>query len=283
MGKEKRKTSLSFCIFEVTMFTKFQLAKKYLHYYLTASNGKGHGIHSPFVFDFIKNILNDNTSYPAYQLIEQKRNELLKDSTVIEVKDFGAGSSIIKTNKRVVAAIAASSLKPKKYAQLLYRMVKYYKAEKIVELGTSFGITTAYLASANATSKVFTCEGSAAIAAIAKQNYEALQLNNIQITEGDFAKTLSLLLSSLHTVNFAFADGNHRKEPTLDYFFQLLKYATPSSILIFDDIHWSAEMEEAWQAIKQHPAVTLTIDLFFIGIVFLNADINHKQHFVIRF
>ena len=218
-------------------------------------------------------MLNDKTVYPDYQPIEKRRKLLLNDSSVIAVEDFGAGSSVIKTNKRVVSVIAGSSLKPKKYAQLLYRMVKYYMPETIVELGTSFGITTAYLASANTASKVFTCEGSAAIAYIAKHNFEALQLNNIQLTEGDFTKTLSPLLSNLNTVNFAFADGNHRKEPTLLYFNKLLYHSTPATILVFDDIHWSAEMEEAWAEIKEHPAVTLTIDLFFISIVFLNADI----------
>jgi len=265
------------------MYNRFQLTKKYLQYYLTASNGKGHGIHSPFVFDFVKHVLNGKKSYPAYRSIEKIRKQLLTDSTLIEIEDFGAGSSVIKTNKRVVSAIAASSLKPKKYAQLLYRMVQYYKPEKIVELGTSFGITTAYLASGNAASKVFTCEGSGAIAAIAKQNFKALQLNNVQLTEGDFAKTLSPLLSSLNTVNFAFADGNHRKQPTLDYFAQLLKHAVPNSILIFDDIHWSAEMEEAWAVIKKNERVTLTIDLFFIGIVFINPVFKTAQHFTIRF
>jgi predicted O-methyltransferase YrrM len=265
------------------MYNRFQLAKKYLHYYLTASNGKGHGIHSPFVFDFVKNVLNDKTSYPPYQSIEKTRKQLLADSRVIEVEDFGAGSTVIKTNKRVVSAIAASSLKPKKYAQLLFRMVKYYNPETIIELGTSFGITTAYLASANAASKIFSCEGSGAIASIAKQNFETLQLKNVQLTQGDFAKTISPLLSSLKEINLAFVDGNHRKEPTLEYFNQLLKYTNPATILIFDDIHWSAEMEAAWDVIQQHPAVTLTIDLFFIGVVFFNADINHKQHFTIRF
>lgn len=265
------------------MYTRFQLAQKYLHYYLTAANGKGHGIHSPFVFDFIKNILNDKVTYSPYRLIEQKRKVLLKDSGIIEVEDFGAGSSVIKTKKRVVSAIAASSLKPKKYAQLLYRMVAYYKPANVLELGTSFGITTAYLAAANQASSVFTCEGSAAIASIAKQNFTDLQLNNVHLTEGDFAKTLSPLLSKLKAINFAFVDGNHRKDPTIDYFNQLLKYTNPASILVFDDIHWSAEMEEAWAVIKEHPSVTLTIDLFFVSIVFLNPDINHKQHFTIRF
>ena len=232
---------------------------------------------------FIKSVLNDKTVYPDYLPIEKRRKLLLNDSSVIAVEDFGAGSSVIKTNKRAVSAIAASSLKPKKYAQLLYRMVKYYQPANILELGTSFGITTAYLAAVNKTSKVITCEGSEAIASIAKQNFADLQLKNVQLTEGDFAKTLSPLLSSLREINFAFIDGNHRKEPTLDYFNQLLKHATPASILVFDDIHWSAEMEEAWAAIKEHPAVTLTIDLFFVSIVFCNPDINHKQHFAIRF
>ncbi|MBL7700758.1 MAG: class I SAM-dependent methyltransferase [Ferruginibacter sp.] len=264
------------------MYTRFQLAKKYLRYYLTASNGKGHGIHSPFIFDFVQHVLIDKCDYPVYQSIEKIRKQLLNNSTVIEVEDFGAGSSVIKTNQRAVSAIAASSLKPKKYAQLLYRMVQYYKPQTIVELGTSFGITTSYLASANDTSKVFTCEGSAAIAAIARRNFQTLQLKNIQLTEGDFAKTLSPLLSSLDKIDFAFIDGNHRKEPTIEYFNQLLNHVTPQTILVFDDIHWSAGMEEAWAAIKGHPAVTLTIDLFFISIVFFNPDFNHKQHFTIR-
>ncbi|MFM6924650.1 MAG: class I SAM-dependent methyltransferase, partial [Ferruginibacter sp.] len=98
-----------------------------------------------------------------------------------------------------------------------------------------------------------------------------------------FAKTLSPLLLNLTEINFAFIDGNHRKAPTLDYFNELLKHKTPATILVFDDIHWSTEMEEAWTMIKEHPAVTLTIDLFFISIVFFNPDINHKQHFTIRY
>lgn len=265
------------------MFSKFQSAKKYLQYYLTASSGKGHGIHSPFVFDFIKNVLNDKTSYPPYLIIEQKRQELLIDTSVIDVEDFGAGSAVIKNNKRVVKNIAASSLKPKKYAQLLYRMVKYYNPATILELGTSFGITSAYLASGNENVFLHTCEGAVSIASIAKRNFTDLKLNNIQLTEGDFSSTLSPLLSKLQTIDFAFIDGNHRKEPTLAYFEKLLEHSKPSTILVFDDIHWSSEMQEAWEQVKQHESVTLTIDLFFIGIVFINPDFKIPQHFTIRF
>lgn len=265
------------------MYSHFQLAKKFIHYYVTASNGKGHGVHSPFVFDFIRNVLKDKKTYDCYHTIEQQRRKLLANNNTIEVEDFGAGSAVIKSNKRVVKDIAASSLKPKKFARLLFRMVQYYKPATVLELGTSLGITTCYLAKGNGKATVYTCEGSAAIAAIAKSSFAAVQVNNIELTEGDFAQTLQPLLNKIGKIDFAFVDGNHRKEPTVEYFTKLLNFSTPSTILIFDDIHWSAEMEAAWEQIKDHPSVTLTVDLFFIGLVFINPDFKIRQHFVIRF
>jgi predicted O-methyltransferase YrrM len=265
------------------LYSPFQLAIKFAKYYLTASNGKGHGVHSPFVFDFIKKVLNDRKEYACYSAIESQRKNLLQNNTVIEVEDFGAGSSVIKTNKRVVKKIAALSLKPKKFAQLLFRIVQYYQPKTIVELGTSLGITSSYLAAGSNTCNVFTCEGSVHIAAIAKNTFSNLNNQNIQLVEGDFTKTLPPLLSQLQKIDLAFVDGNHKKEPTLYYFHQLLQHSTNNTILIFDDIHWSEEMEDAWNTIKNHSSVTLTIDLFFIGLVFINTDFKEKQHFTIRF
>lgn len=265
------------------MYTRSQLAKKYIQYYLTASSGKGHGIHSPFVFDLIKNVLRDKKIYSCYPLIEKVRQQLLKQKCEIEVEDFGAGSAVIKTNKRAVDHIAASSLKPVKYAQLLFRIVQYYKPAKIVELGTSFGITTAYLSAGNPYAQIYTVEGSPAIASIAASTFNIVGAENIQLVTGNFEENLPGLLSSIQCVDLAFIDGNHRMEPTFNYFQQLLNHSTGSTILIFDDIHWSAEMEEAWSAIKQHPSVTLTIDLFFIGIIFINPDFKIPQHYSIRF
>lgn len=265
------------------MYSPIKLAIKYLQYYFTASNGRGHGIHSPFVFEFIEKVLNDAKHYPCYTEIENRRKELLKDNTVIEVEDFGAGSSVIKTNKRIVAKIAKSSLKPKKFAQLLFRMVQYYQPKTIVELGTSFGITSSYLAAGNKKATLFTCEGAKNIAAIAHQTFSKRQVQNAVLQQGDFALTLPPLIQQLPEVDFVFIDGNHRKEPTLHYFTQLLQASNNQTIFIFDDIHWSEGMEAAWAAIQQHEKVTLTIDLFFIGIVCISPDIKIKQHFTIRF
>ena len=265
------------------MYTHFQLAKKYLKYYLTASNGKGHGTHSPFVFEFIKFVLNDKNSYPCYNKIETLRTKLSKDKTVINVEDFGAGSTVIKTNTRIIKDIAASSLKPKKYSRLLFRMVQYYNKKNVLELGTSFGTTTSYLASAKNIPVVTTMEGAVNIANIAQQSFAFLHLQNINVIRGDFKQTLPEFLSDNKNIDFVFIDGNHRKIPTLDYFEQILLSSNEETIFIFDDIHWSKEMEEAWEIIKQHTAVSLSIDLFFIGIIFLRKDFKVKQHFVIRF
>ena len=265
------------------MYNHFQLARKYLNYQFKASNGKGHGIHSPFVFDFIINVLNDKKHYDCYEKIETLRNELINDLQIIHVDDFGAGSTVMKLNERKISDIARSSLKPKKYAQLLFRIIQHYKPQTIIELGTSLGITTSYLASGNKNATVYTCEGSSSIAGIAQNNFDNLHLKNIQLIQGNFDETLPPLLGKLNKIDFAFVDGNHRKEPTLNYFYQLLTHSYSSTIFIFDDIHWSAEMEAAWLQVQKHKSVTLTIDLFFIGIVCLTNDIKVKQQFSIRY
>jgi predicted O-methyltransferase YrrM len=265
------------------MYSRLQIAIRFLTHYVTAVNGKGHGIHSPFVFDFITTVLNDRTHYPAYDTVEAMRKKLLGDHTILDVEDFGAGSALKKANRRTIAFIAKNSAKPKKQGQLLFRMVKKYAPVTIVELGTSLGITTAYLSLANPHAKVITLEGAPSIVEKARQNFATLRLENISITEGKFDETLKGVLKNLPSVDFCFMDGNHRKEPTLQYFSLLKDKVKNNSILIFDDIHWSPEMEQAWEMIKQDASVRCSIDLFFMGIVFFRDAFREKQHFRIRF
>lgn len=227
--------------------------------------------------------MNDDRHFYAYDFIEQTRKNLLKDNKVLTIEDYGAGSAVYKSNKRKISDIAHSSLKPKKFGQLMFRMVNYYQPNNIIELGTSLGITTAYLASANPKGNVFTFEGAKEAAAIAMQNFNELSLNNIRLIEGNFDETLQSQLDKIASADFVFVDGNHRKKPTIQYFEQLLAKSAETSVFIFDDIHWSEEMEEAWKYIQQHPTVTLTIDLFFIGIIFFRKEQKVPQHFIIRF
>lgn len=265
------------------MYSHWQLAKKYAGYYLRAANARGHGMHSPFVFDFIIHVLNGKANHPSFFLIEKYRKRLLNDDRKIFMEDFGAGSAVTKNNERKISEIARSSLKSKKYASLLFRLCQYYQCKNIIELGTSLGTTTAYLALSSPDCRVITLEGAEKVADIAEDFFEHTNFNNIRLIRGPFEKTLTGLLNKVPQTDLVFIDGNHQEEPTIRYLNLFLKNAHNDTILIFDDIHWSIEMESAWQKIKEHPEVTLTIDLFFMGLAFLKKEFLVKQHFEVRF
>lgn len=265
------------------MYSKSQIVLKFLNYQFSSLNSKGHGTHSPFVFHFIKHVLNDKQEFPEYNRVEEQRKRFLADSSLLTIEDFGAGSTISKSNQRTVASIAKHAAKPKKFGQLLFRMVREYQPQTILELGTSLGITTSYLSLAKPDAKVVTLEGSPAIADRARQNFQSLNLGKVSLVEGNFDDTLMAVVCGLPAIDLCFIDGNHRCEPTERYFQQLLPRLHNDSILIFDDIHWSKEMEDAWENIKAHPSVSSSIDLFFIGIVFFRKEFFEKQDFVIRF
>lgn len=265
------------------MYSSFTILKKYIAYYLKASNGKGHGVHSPFVYSFIREVLNTNSVGEIPDRIESIRQKLLSDETVLEVEDFGAGSTAGLTNKRMVKRIASTSLKSKKYAQLLYRLVQKFQPETIVELGTSLGITTAYLASVLPMSRVYTFEGAEAVADKAKTVFDTLQLSNIYLLTGPFQKTLPSKLEEINQIDFTFIDGHHQYDATVRYFEWLLPKIPDAGIVILDDIHWSNGMEQAWEEIRRHPRVKISIDLFFVGILFFRSEQFEQEHFTIRF
>ncbi len=265
------------------MYTRLQLACKYISYYLAASNSRGHGMHSPFVFEFIKKVMNDRTDYPEYEKVERLRKMLESDDSTLEIEDFGAGSVHSNTRQRTISSIAQHAAKPPRFGQLLFRMVRHYHPQTIVELGTSLGITTAYLGMAAPKARIISLEGAEALASAAGQNLRSLGLERVAIRRGNFDVQLQEVLHEMRSVEFGFVDGNHRQEPTERYFHQMLPYVGNASILVFDDIHWSYEMEQAWKNIREHPAVRCSIDLFFIGIVLFRQEFKEKQHFRIRF
>ena len=266
------------------MYSPVQLAYRYIIYWLSASNGKGHGIHSPFVYDLVTLVFNDNKNkYHCYAPIEALRKQLLKSRQELQITDLGAGSRIADSSIRTIGSIAGSALKPAKYGQLLFRLANYMQAQTILEVGTSLGITTAYLAGSSSRANVFTMEGVPDIVKTAQQHFTRLGLKNIRLIAGNFDETLPQTLPEMGAIDLAYLDGNHRLEPTLRYFEQIFPFLHAKSLVIFDDIHWSAEMEQAWEAIKADPRVKLTIDLFFIGLVFFDDGFKQPQHFTIRF
>lgn len=239
-------------------------------------------IHSPFVFRFASEVLNDKRNFYCYSEVEQLRMILKQSGVEVEIIDWGAGSYKLKNKKVKVKEIVSASVKPKKYSQLLFRIVDYYECRNILEIGTSLGLTTLYLSSANDKSKVVTLEGNPSVANMAKARFKKYPAKNIELIEGNFDNTLTDALNRFDKLDLVFFDGNHREKPTLEYFEKCLTKIHNNTIFVFDDIYWSKEMSKAWKQIKTHSAVTLTIDLFQLGIVFFRKE-SPKENFILYY
>jgi predicted O-methyltransferase YrrM len=259
---------------------RIRILLDYFLYYLKAQTR--HDIHSPFVYNLLTEVINSNMHYYAYDNIESIRSSLLLSDKELVVQDFGAGSQIAGGKRRKVRDIVRNSAKPRKYGQLLFRLVNKFQPETMLELGTSLGISTLYQAGASSKARFITLEGSEEIAEIARENFRKLRLDNVELLGGRFTETLPEALSRLGKLDYVFFDGDHRRDATLEYFRQCLDHAHNDSLFVFDDIHWSAEMEQAWEIIKEHPRVTVSIDMFFIGLVFFRKE-QVPQAFTIRF
>lgn len=239
-------------------------------------------IHSPFVYQLVSQVFyTDDVHTPHVDLIEKRRNALQNDNSILEVTDLGAGAW--KTSKRMVRDIAKNSLKRKKYAQLIHRITHYFQPKTVLELGTSLGITTSYIGQGFPDAKVVTIEGCPQIAGVARKSFQISNTKNIDSYIGNFDEVLPKILPQYQPWDIIFIDGNHAYSPTIRYFQQCLEYAHNDTLFIFDDIHWSPEMEKAWKEIQAHPSVTTTIDIYEMGLVFIRRENKEKEHFVIRY
>lgn len=252
------------------------LLKSYLKFLWNSNNS--HGVHSPFVFDLLRKCFYDNNEYREYTLLKKYRESLLLNKNTIEVTDFGAGSRVFKSNTRAINQIAQNAGISGKDARLLFRIVNYFKPKTILEIGTSLGLATSALAFGNPKAQITSLEGCPETAKIARQQFDKFDLG-IDSVVSKFESYLQTEKSDSY--DFIYFDGNHSKKATLQYFDSLLSTAHNETVWIFDDIHWSADMEEAWEIIKKHPKVTVTIDTFQWGLVFFRRE-QEKEHFILR-
>ena len=263
--------------------------RTWLRRYLTAWNTGGEGVHSPYLFEWVRMVMSDKHAYRIWNDIERVRAQMLTSKEVVEFVDYGsakklrslendteAAYSVELRDTRRVKDIAKRSLAKAKYAQMLFRLVNWlgHQLRKddegltIVELGTSLGVTTAYMAGVDARDDVYTYEGCEAVAKIARDNWKALGINNIECRIG--AINGEILKDCLERVDIAFVDANHTYEASLEYFNVLADKVHEKSVIVMDDIYHSEEMEKAWKEICEDERVTTTIDLYQMGLVFFD-------------
>jgi predicted O-methyltransferase YrrM len=258
-----------------------KLALRYISYKLFAPHRRGFGVNSPFVFHIASRVLNRKDDENLKQ-IKEWRNGLIHNNSILETTDAGAGSKIHKSKGRSIRQIACKSSIRHKYGRVLYKLGKEFKPATIIELGTGIGISTAYLAKGYSECRVFSIEADKEKMKFAAKSLNQLELKNVRLLNGIFKDLLpGLLTDAVHPV-LIFIDGDHSYKGTMAYFSEILKSKNPEILVVFDDIRWSEDMEKAWNDIKLNPAVTVSIDLFFMGIVFFRGGIT-KQDFVINF
>ena len=239
-----------------------------------------HGIHSPFVFDLVTKCFNKKLIKNKLKEFNSYKKELILNNSKIEVTDLGAGSKIFSSNKRKISKIAKHAGISNKRAKLLLKLIQYFKPNNILEIGTSLGLSTSILSIANSSAKIITLEGCEQTAKVANEMFQKHNFKNIELVIGNFEATLPKVLKN-KIFDFIYFDGNHTKKGTLKYFELSLNSINNNSVLLFDDIHWNKEMEEAWEEIKNHPKVRVTIDTYQWGFVLFRKE-QQKEHFIIR-
>ncbi|MBN1415891.1 MAG: class I SAM-dependent methyltransferase [Bacteroidales bacterium] len=263
-------------------FKWFGTSAAFLKYWLKTGHKKDYGVHSPFVYGFIASVLSDKVRYNAYDIAETYRYSLKKDKTLIRLTDFGAGSRAGRAQERTVADIASLASVSRKSGRLLFRIAQYYKPDLIIELGTSLGISTHYLASGNPDARVITIEADPAVATLASAALQHHNLMNVSVIIDTFENALPWILTEIRGKTLVFIDGNHQFSSTLSYASSFLSRLPDGSILVFDDINWSEGMRQAWKEIRGNKKATLVIDLFYMGIVFIKHDF-FPENYTIRF
>ena len=240
-------------------------------------------IHSPFVYELIEKVFRDKTNYPELTDLDRVHRRYARRKDKIETADYGAGAGNKKYKRRIrkVGKLVRERSHNRSQLEFLYRLARYFKPGTILEIGTAAGISTLYLGKGSPDSRLITMEGCMGLAGVAKKSFKKRNMN-IELEVGNFDDILDHVLEGVDTLDMVFFDGNHRKEPTLDYYNKCVRLANENSVFLFDDIHWSYGMEKAWNMIKKDERVSISIDLYWIGLVFFRKGVA-KQDFVIRY
>lgn len=262
-----------FYIFEA-MSLKFIIA--YFKHQLTANNR--HGTHSPFVYRLADEVIYDFSDKKVYGALEDQRKKLFNDDSDIEITRPKEDNRLKKKSNQKVRVLAKSVLKKPRLAQLIFRLAQNSLPKQVIVFDANFGISAAYLAKACPQAKVIAVENCAEIAAIANQMFEDLELNNVQLVIDNFTEALT----TNGPLDFVYVDGKQSKKTILAYFTWCLPQLHNQSVFICKDIHQSEEMKDAWAELKNHPQVTVTIDLFWLGLVYFRKG-QAKEHFKLKF
>lgn len=255
-----------------------QQAIDFLKYRLNAKNR--HGIHSPFVYRLLDEVIYDFRAKSVYHDIEKLRAELLEYTREIPLDDRDGES--INTGKTIKIKSCVGKLKSTLVLQLIYRLVEELKPLNIIEYGSSLGISTAYLAKAAPQARIIHIDENKETASITAEILRKLNIQNVELHIGDLVASFPLFLKDIPQLDVVLIQSAKRRENILNNFKCCLPRLSNNSMMVFENIYQNKEMKEAWNEIKSHPEITVTLDLFQVGLVFIRRA-QAKEDFTIRF
>lgn len=253
--------------------------KNYFYYKIYSKSI--YSIHSPFLYEFIKQCFDKKNRYYCFDELKNIRKKLKSDYTTIDYENIGSSYAKLNNCSTTVSKIAKTSVSPSKYSELYFRIITYMNAQNILELGTSLGLNTLYLSKATQ-SKVISIEGQKNIYTYAKQLLETHSAQNICLINKKFDDALPDIIEN-NTFDFVLIDGNHTYEATMKYFNLLKHKMAEKSVIVIDDIYWSKDMTRAWKEIIQDKSIQISLDLYRCGIIIFNQDIKTQYSYIIRY
>lgn len=240
---------------------------------------KGYGVHSPFVFNLITKVINERCSYYSFYDIELLRKQLLFREQEIVYPDRQQKGRV---RRRTIGEIVAREAIKPKHGALLFRLANYFKSKKILQLGPSMGLSTLYLTSYAPDLDCIALENVPEFATIARMAFEKEGKNPVDLRTGAYTELLPKALEDMESPDFIFFNTLYEQHNNVWLFNECMKHVHEDTVFVLEGIKASRKMRELWQDICARPDVTVTIDLYSMGIVFFNKRL-HKRDYIVYF
>ena len=227
---------------------------------------KGFGVHSPFVYDLITNVIEETCEFYAYRDISLVRLQLLQNEQFIQ---YG------KKQLTVKKALKRYGISTKE-GKFLFRLANHYKPHTMLSVGSSMGLAPLYLARYDSTVQCITLECVQDIAEIATQVLSKEKNPALSIKTGTYRALLPESIVQLQQIDCVYVDKNVGVNDWDTIFEQCEPFIHNATFFVLAGIRSSTEKQSYWTQFRQHPSITVAIDLYDLGLLFFQSKL-HKQ------
>ena len=253
---------------------KWYQLKSYVNFIFSATNQ--HGVHSPFVYQLVTKCFYNRKNRPEYRKIGEYRKDVFQEKQQLHIQPNC--STFFKANTYKISKLAKIYAPSWKRSKFLTRLTNYLNCKSVLEIGTQMGIRTSCFAS-HKNCDVITIDNCEETQKIAREKLKKHHFSTIKFCLQEF--TQQEILVDQKKIDCIYIGNTRKKQSTLHLFEEALKKVHNDSVILIEGLHWSKDMNQAWKEIKENKQVSVTIDTFYLGLVFFRKE-QAKEHFKIR-